>query len=281
MSTVLELSQTRVDRVIARQAALTGQRSVEELLRELDALAEQSDHLFKKPVGSFEVLGRTYTMPRYVFLGPKGGGDTIRIGFFATIHGDEPQGALALSRLATVLERNPNLAQGYALFLYPLCNPTGFLDNTRWSRHGKDLNREFWKDSREPEVRLLETEVWTHAFHGIVNLHADDTSHGLYGFVNGTVLSQFLVQPALRSAEKFLPRNCDGQIDGFPADQGIIYESYNGVLQAPAGLHQPPFEITLETPHHAPLDLQVEALHAALQTILAEYRSLIAIAQNI
>jgi hypothetical protein len=53
------------------------------------------------------------------------------------------------------------------------------------------------------------------------------------------------------------------------------------VLKALPGLPRPPFEITLETPQKAPLHRQVEALVAALQTILIEYRYLIAIGQNI
>jgi hypothetical protein len=256
-------------------------RNLEQLLSGFDGLVRSSDHLFAKPFGAFESGGSRYSLPRYIFLGPRGGGDTIRLGLFATIHGDEAQGALALAEFAARLDANPDLARGYVLFLYPVCNPTGFEDGTRHSRNGKDLNREFWKNSPEPEVQLLETEIWTHAFHGIINLHSDDTSHGLYGFVNAAVLSQHLLEPALQVAERVLPRNRDRQIDGFAAQEGIIYESYNGVLQAPAGLVHPPFEITLETPHHAPVPRQVEAFQAALQSILLEYRSLLAIAQNI
>jgi hypothetical protein len=47
------------------------------------------------------------------------------------------------------------------------------------------------------------------------------------------------------------------------------------------GLRCPPFEIALQTPRKAPLHRQVDALVAALRTILVEYRYLIAIAQNI
>jgi predicted deacylase len=256
-------------------------RPLETVLSELDALADVSENLFKKPSGEFTSGGNTYSLPRYIFLGPRGGGDLMRIGVFAAIHGDEPQGALALAQFASLLEQHPEIAKGYALFLYPICNPTGFEDNTRNSRTGKDLNREFWQNSTETEVQLLETEIWTHAFHGIVNLHADDTSEGLYGFVNGAVLSANLLEPALQAAEAHLPRNRGREIDGFPAHQGIIYQSYNGVLTAPAGLAHPPFEITLETPHGSPRHQQIAALVAALRTILLEYRSLMAIAQNI
>ena len=144
-----------------------------------------------------------------------------------------------------------------------------------------ETNREFWKNSTEPEVRLLETEVWTHALDGIISLHADDTSDGLYGFVNGAVFSENLLEPALREAEQFLPRNRNEVIDGFKAREGIITEGYHGVLQAPRGLARPPFEIIFETPQKASLHRQVEANAAALQAILVEYRYLMAIAQNI
>lgn len=260
---------------------LPERRVLDRLLSQLDQLAEKSDHLMKKSFGEFKSAGQTYTMPRYLYLGPKSGGDTIRLGIFATIHGDEPEGALALTRLVAALEKNPELAKGYCLFLYPVCNPTGFEDNTRHSRSGPDLNREFWKDSREPEVRLLETEIWLHAFDGIITLHADNTSDGLYGYVAGAVLSENLLEPALREAEQFLPRNRERQIDGFSARNGVISECYPGVLRAPQDMQRPPFEITLETPQKAPLYRQVEAFSAALQTILVEYRYLMAVAQNI
>jgi protein MpaA len=267
--------------VIHASKSLPERRPVDRLLTQLDQIAEQSEHLIKKPFGRFESNGQEYSLPRYVYLGPKGGGDTIRIGIFATIHGDEPEGALALTRFVAALEKNPELAKGYCLFLYPICNPTGFEDNTRHSRSGKDLNRQFWQDSTEPEVKLLETEVWTHAFDGIINLHADDTSEGIYGYVAGAVLSENLMEPALREAEQFLPRNRKRQIDGFAARNGIISQSFNGVLRAPHNLQRPPFEITLETPQRASLHRQVEAFSTALQTILVEYRYLMAIAQNI
>ncbi len=256
-------------------------RDVKQLLRPLDQLAEASSHFISKSLGQFDNDGRRYTLPRYVFLGPKSGGDTIRIGIFATIHGDEPEGALGVMRFVETLHTNPEIAKGYALFIYPVCNPTGFEDNTRPARVGKDLNREFWRESSEPEVQFLESEIWTHAFDGIITLHTDDTSDGLYAFVSGAVLTENLIEPALRAAEKFLPRNRGSIIDGFNARGGILTDCYQGVLKSLPGTVRPPFEITFETPQKAPLPLQVEAFNAALQTILVEYRQLLAVAQNI
>jgi protein MpaA len=256
-------------------------RSLRPILDPLDRLAAQSGHFIGASHGQFERDGQSYSLPRYLYLGPKGGGDVIRIGIFATLHGDEPEGALALPRLIHTLDRDREIAAGYALFIYPLCNPTGFEDNTRHARSGLDLNRQFWRQTDQPEVRFLESEIWMQSFHGIITLHSDDTSHGLYAFAKGNVHSKHLIQPALLEAGRFLPRNHGARIDGFNAESGIIHDGYPGMLQSIPGLSHPPFEITLETPQKAPLHRQVDALVAAIRTILVEYRYLQAVAQNI
>jgi len=251
-------------------------RSIQEFLAPLTALAGVEMHA----LGTFEVGGERYSLPRFRFCGPNAS-DPIRIGLFAAIHGDEPAGALAAARFLMEMATEPMLAENFVLQVYPLCNPTGFEDNTRESRRGRDLNREFWKQSSEAEVEILENELRTSHFNGIIQLHADDTSEGIYGFVRGHTLTEHLLRPALREAEKILPRNIQATIDGFAARDGIIYDHYEGVLAAPAQIEPAPFEIILETPHSAPIDLQVEALVLALSTILAEYRRLVSFAANI
>ena len=220
-------------------------------------------------------------LPHYRFSGPAGGGDPVRIGLFAAIHGDEPAGAQALVHFIEMLCREPELAAGYELFFYPICNPRAFAAGTRLTPSGKDLNREFWRNSPEPEVRLLEQEIRANAFQGLVSLHSDDTSDGLYGFVRGAVLTRGLLEPALAAAEKIIPRNRKPIIDGFPAENGIISKCYDGILTSPPELKPEPFEIILETPHGAPMDLQVRALVVATRTILVEYQKLLAFAANL
>jgi protein MpaA len=253
----------------------TGRRSVERFLSPLRQLAGVQ----YESLGSFTSGPQTYSLPRFTARGPNSS-DPIRIGIFAAIHGDEPAGALAAAAFLAETAQQPELVENFLVQVYPLCNPTGFEDNTRHSRRGKDLNREFWKSSAEPEVEILEHELRTQHFHGIIQLHADDTSDGLYGFVRGHTLTENLLRPALAEAGKILPRNVNATIDGFAARDGIIYSGYEGVLAAPMQ-SEPPFEIVFETPHHASMDLQVQALVVALRTILSEYRRLISFAANI
>jgi len=258
------------------QVLENGRRSIQRLLEPLQGLPSiQSDWL-----GVFEVGGEKYSLPHFTFKGPNSS-DPIRIGLFAAIHGDEPAGALAASAFLSELNRTPEAAENFQLEVYPLCNPTGFEDNTRHSRRGQDLNREFWRGSEEAEVQILEHELRSRRFNGIIQLHADDTSDGIYGFVRGHTLTENLLRPALTQAGKILPRNINATIDGFAARDGIIYDHYEGVLAAPARIDPVPFEIILETPHRASMELQVEALVVALRTILSEYRELMSFAANI
>lgn len=263
------------------RAAAHPRRSIANALAPLGVLAANSPNLIAKNDLQFDAGGERYLMPRYLFIGPKGGDEPIRVGIFAGIHGDEPEGVHALVQFLSALDRRPELATGYCLFAYPVCNPTGFEDDTRHSRSGKDLNRQFWTSHSEPEVRLLEAELAAQSFHGIISLHTDDTSHGFYGFAHGATLTKSLIEPALRAAEEILPRNRDDVIDGFRAQNGIIRESYDGVLSAPPKARPRPFEIILETPKAPPEYLKSAACVLALETILTRYREFIAFARNL
>ena len=251
-------------------------RSLVDALAPLDRLVAASRIFSADHEARFEREGEVFVLPRYLFTGPQGGAAPIRIGLFGGLHGDEPASVFGLVRFIEHLERNPEIARGYCLSIYPICNLTGFVANTRHSRSGKDLNREFWRNSTEPEVRLLERELTVNHFDGLIALHSDDTSDGLYGFTSGALFTEELLRPALRAAEKFLPVNQRAVIDGFNARQGICRQGYEGVLSAPADAHPRPFEIVFETPQLAPTDLQERAFVIALEAILREYRRFIA-----
>jgi hypothetical protein len=253
-----------------------GRRSIRHLLEPLESVESLEATAFAFVSDG----GERYLIPRFVFRGPNSQ-DPIHIGIFAAIHGDEPAGTIALVRFLLDLAETPALAENYVISAYPICNPTGFEDDTRCSRRGRDLNREFWKSSTEAEVQILEHELRTRRFNGIIQLHADDTSEGIYGFVRGATLTEELLRPALTAAGKMLPRNRNPQIDGFAAQDGIIYDHYEGVLAAPAQMKPVPFEIIFETPHLAPIELQVAASDIFLRTLLEQYRNLISFAQDI
>ena len=200
---------------------------------------------------------------------------------FGLLHGDEPAGAIGLQHLLTSLVEDPTPARGYELTIYPVCNPTGYEDDSRHNRAGLDLNREFWRDSQQPEIQILEQELRTQKFDGIIALHADDTSDGLYGYTQGRVLNENLLVPALHASQHLLPVNQGSLIDGFPVEEGIVEDCFEGILAPPPEQRPRPFEIIFETPAKAPINRQAEAIGCALRSVLNEYRGFIAQGANL
>jgi len=197
------------------------------------ALAEVCREVVGTVSGSFSFSGLRYTIPRFTFLGPAIAAEPQkRIGFFALLHGDEPASAAALLRLFEAVVNCPAIAAGCDLVFYPVCNPTGYEDETRHNRAGRDFDREFWSKSDQPEICILEQELRKEPFEGIVTLHTDATGERL-SIRNGS-------------------------------------NSGSGVLSPPPELQPPPFEVTLYTPGRAAIELQAEAARGALQTILTE-----------
>lgn len=259
-----------------------GNHHVFNRVEELRALAQSSERLSYTEVGHFQHGPQSYTLPRFSFQGPGADEDPVRIGIFAAIHGDEQETAIAAIEFLHRLAAEPERGRGYQIYVYPVCNPSGVEDGSRFSRSGVDLNREFWSGSSEPEVYYLERELGVLSFQGVVALHADDTTHGVYAYVRGATLTEALARPALEAAERFLPREKGGIIDSFPAQDALIHQHcFEGVLSNPVELHPAPFEIIFETPQSSPFDLQVEAAVAALDRILEEYRPFLSIAQNL
>lgn len=272
---------TIVTTPVREKKIATRVRSVGDAIAPLEKLAASSASLVANLDLRFEVAGETFVIPRYIFIGPQGGDRPIRVGIFAGIHGDEPEGVRAAVLFLQLLETVPEVARGYSITVYPVCNPSGYEADTRHSRSGKDLNREFWKNSPEPEVRLLQAELVSRSFDGIIALHTDDTSEGFYGIAQGATLTKNLIEPALAAAERILPRDERATIDGFRARNGVISDCYEGVLSPPPKVRPRPFEIILETPKSPPTYMKDAAFVAALQTIFIEYRQFIAYASNI
>lgn len=233
-------------------------KSYRELLRQVDALA-----------GAFEVVKiGTVHGHELVKLVSRSPADAIPVCLVAGIHGDEPDGILAALELARRFTQNT-----YRLTVYPCVNPTGYERMTRENVNGKDLNREFFRESREEEVLVMERELAAQEFVGFIGGHSDYESFGLYAYATGAVLSERLAKPALVQASEIIPINTDPMIDGHPATYGIIQEKFPGSLGPLTKGAIEPFDITIETPNLFSLRKRVEAQAVAFETILQEYRA--------
>jgi hypothetical protein len=246
-----------------------------------DRCARNGAPLAAEIAGAFVHLGRQYWIERIRFSGPTASHDPVRIGIFAGIHGDEPSGTAALRLFLSSLLKDPARATGYELLAYPAVNPVGLERGTRGNCSGIDLNREFWKDSRQPEVEIIERELRANSFNGLIALHADDSCEGTYGYSHGNSMEDSLLKPALIAAEEVLPRDQRPSIDGFHAREGIICDCYQGILSPPPEQKPKPFNLIFETPAKVPLNIQTAAHVAALDAILATYRGFMSYARDL
>lgn len=261
---------------VARRVGAGERPGIKELLMPLMLQVAASTTLKADSAGFWEDGAARHWLPRFVFQRTRIVKHRFRLGIFAGIHGDEPAGILGLMDFVRALDDHPELGKEFLIHLYPLCNPSGYLAGTREASSGKDLNREFWRGSAQPEVQFLEAEIQRWNFDGIIALHSDDTCGGFYGFARDRLISEQMLAPALAAAGRILPCDPGPVIDGFHSVNGIIHSCYDGILSACPQQRPQPFEVILESPQTAPLDLQRNAFVTALKAILQSYRSFMA-----
>ncbi len=248
------------------------------LLAPLVDLAVVSDYLVAGSIGDFLAGETTLRIPRFLFLGPKGGGDTLRLGFFAALRGDEPEAAEVLVEFLLDLEGTPAAAQGYHLYVYPVCNPSGFALGTRHNFAGEDLTGHFWRLSSQPEVYYLEREMGVHRFDGVISIHTIDSSGPLVASARGSIASTALARPSLEASRRFLPQNLGVDAPATPAAGDSLP---GGFLTLTDELSPAPFEINIGLPRRAPRAARIRGAVHALKALLESYRALQAIQQNI
>lgn len=90
--------------------------------------------------------------------------------------GNEPAGVYAAMEF--LKEEAKDFGDRLNLCVFPCVNPSGFEAATRFTMNDVDLNREFGKESRQPEIRALEEwlRYFPHRFRLVMDLHENDPS---------------------------------------------------------------------------------------------------------
>jgi murein peptide amidase A len=242
------------------------QNAIEKLLNPLLDLAENSHYLVAESVGEFLTGGDLFQIPRFAFIGPTGGGDAIRLGIFAAVHGDESQGTAALIEFLERLESRPRLAKGYHLYVYPICNPTGFIAQSRENGSGGDLSTDFWRGSSQPEIHYLEREPAALRFHGVISIHLNEESDTFSLRASSEILNRCVVDPAIQTTQQLLPVKVLNAEAGKDSPPDFL----------PAGELDPvPFEIHTRIPRYESALLRINGTISLLNSILDAYRSFV------
>jgi hypothetical protein len=193
-----------------------------------------------------------------------------RIYISTGIHGDEPAGPLAASRL---LQENA-WPTGLDIWLCPCLNPTGFVLNHRENQEGFDLNRQY----RAPEAaETLAHVAWLQRqprFDLCLCLHEDWEAHGFYLYELNPDRLPSLAEAIIARVAEACPIDRSETIEGRPARDGIIRPDLdpNTRPQWPEAFflitHMTRLSYTLEAASDFPLPLRVAALVAAVNTAL-------------
>ena len=231
----------------------------------------------EEELGSFEVEGKHYKIPVFHF------GDRVnssplstKISVSGGIHGDEPA---AVAGALYLLEHLPKLKEARTLGVSLIVceNPTGYELQTRGNWNSLDLNRKWRSESSSPEIKILHPFFHQHPFKLTIELHEDVDTRGFYLYELGAALNEKGIygEKIIKSVQDSgLAVNLDPEIDGFPAEGGIISPrvSPEDMFEWPKSIfnlatHGNP-ALTLESAPCLPLETRVQMLYVATVTAI-------------
>lgn len=244
-------------------------KTVNRFLRPLFESARKSSSLIVSDGMRFEVAGCHYHVPKFMFLGERGGGVPIRVGFFAGFDALGLSLSIALAKLVADLEGRSQASKDYALFFYPVVSPR----SAGPVEFAPDLDRAFWKGSTVPEVWFLESELRKLYFHSLISLRVTPWEEG-FATVRSKLLGDEVVAPSLQAISHLVNLRSEPVVlrDG---------DHSTGRFGPPEGAKPAPFELELHIPLTTPLDQQIDAVDIFTREILHNYRRMISHAQDI
>jgi hypothetical protein len=132
-----------------------------------------------------------------------------------------------------------------------------------------------------PEVQTLQSELWMHAFDGIVSFRTSAMAAELDVAIGGAIFCRHVLGAALNSAQDLLPQLVHAGPDALPRWRGRLLDKPNDRIVAAPGIKPRPFEIVITLPRQTPFYSTSAAVSLLLQTILLEYRKFIAFGANL
>jgi len=186
------------------------------------------------------------------------------------VHGDEPAPLLASKELI----QQPAAFLGLEILAFPLINPEGLNANARENRFGFDCNRDYLS-LETGEVRgHVEALRQLEPVRAALLLHEDWEAKGAYLYELNPRQDPSFSPLLLQALQRHVPIETASEIDGFPAENGLISRLTDDVFERedwPEALylakHLCPVNYTIETPSSLPLENRVAAHVAAVQTM--------------
>jgi len=186
------------------------------------------------------------------------------------IHGDEPAGPLAALRLLQENRWPDNLE----IWMCPCLNPIGFTLNTRENAKGLDLNRGYLNSVSEEIIAHIAWLEKQPAFDICTLLHEDWESNGFYLYEQNPDQRSSFAEKMIEAVEKVCPIDRSEIIEGRAAQGGIVRPNIDPRSRPdwPEAFymitHKTRQSYTVEAPSDFPLPTRVDALVAAVNTVV-------------
>lgn len=132
------------------------------------------------------------------------------------IHGNEKAGPHAILKFLQ-MGNFPDLR----LLIYPMSNPYGYINNTRFTINNFDLNRGFNGGPEAVENEILKTALSNQKINYFYSLHEDDGSDGVYLYYSD-LENEKLYRKLLSVAENYFPITKKDIIYDDKCENGLI-----------------------------------------------------------
>jgi hypothetical protein len=225
----------------------------------LDMLAAKSPNLAKWR--SVAVDGQI--VPSYVLIGPRIGRVPIRLGLFGGVRTHDFLSTISIAKLLVELDLAPIIAQDFALFAYPLANPSRALGDE------PNFDTSFWKVSPDPVIRFFEQELTMGEFDGVIAVRGDEPVTGFQIQISNGIIGKEVLWRALELPQKVVPL-ADEPIQILRQTEDIKHSFTNLGHLCPSR-----FSLVIRIPKNAPAGNQISAIAFAIKQILLHYRSLV------
>lgn len=221
-----------------------------------------------------ETLTKIGEFPIYAFSRTGNPGAPV-IYLSAGMHGDEPAGPLAISKLLET-----GLPHDISWIICPMMNPCGLHANTRENSNGVDLNRDYAQPTQPETQAHIQWLKHQRSFDLALLLHEDWETDGFYLYeVNPTEKGFGLGRKILEAVSAHCPIEKAPTIDGSEAIDGLIVpktdvferEDWPEAFYLIKRHNQPNY--TLESPSSLDLEIRVNALKIAVRAASSAFIS--------
>lgn len=259
-------------------------RSYSELVERMFRLAAETKGIEAHLLGKVRAQPASY--PFWMLSTPPGSGKK-RVCLSGGIHGDEPAGVEAILAAVGMIGKEPSLLDSVQFTLFPCLNPYGYEYHTRENRSRIDLNRQYVRKRPPAEVRFVKRAIEGKSFDLDIEFHEDIDTPGFYMYEISRDPRRAVGRKVIQRAAKKYPINRQTEIEGAPADGGLISPDVSSQFfqrrfarkrQWPQAIYfyknGTPHVITPETPVHLEMrervDIHLTVLKLALERLLSD-----------